>query len=158
MINIENIRRVVTGHNAQGLSVIARDGSDLPWGESEHFPGMRWLDLWSETGLPVDNSEDVDRGVDCPIFPEENGLIYRILQIDPEAEAISELDPHPGMHKTQTMDLVYVLEGEIWLVLEAEERLLKQGDIFIQRGTNHAWSNRSEKPCSILGVLVGARG
>ena len=64
---------------------------------------------------------------------------------------------HPLMHRTETVDYAVVLEGEIYLVLDKEERLMKQGDFLVERGTNHAWSNRSGKPCKMLFVLIDGK-
>jgi uncharacterized cupin superfamily protein len=63
---------------------------------------------------------------------------------------------HPGMHRTRTLDYAIVLSGEIYAVLDEGEVLLEAGDVLVQRGTNHAWSNRSERPCRIAFVLVDA--
>ena len=67
----------------------------------------------------------------------------------PGASTYSPKAPHPYMQKTRTLDFCLVLEGEITLVLDTEEVRLKAGDTVVQRGTNHAWSNRSAKPCVI---------
>jgi mannose-6-phosphate isomerase-like protein (cupin superfamily) len=67
----------------------------------------------------------------------------------PGASTYSPEAPHPYMQKTRTLDFCLVLEGEITLVLDTEEVNLKAGDTVVQRGTNHAWSNRSNKPCVI---------
>jgi quercetin dioxygenase-like cupin family protein len=63
---------------------------------------------------------------------------------------------HPGMHRTRTLDYAIVLSGEIYAVLDEGEVLLEAGDVLVQRGTNHAWSNRSDRPCRIAFVLVDA--
>jgi quercetin dioxygenase-like cupin family protein len=67
----------------------------------------------------------------------------------PRASTWSPTAPHPYMQKTRTLDFALVIEGEITLVLDTEEVHLKAGDTVVQRGTNHAWSNRSDKPCTI---------
>lgn len=67
----------------------------------------------------------------------------------PGASTYSPRAPHPYMQKTRTLDFCLVLEGEITLVLDTEEVHLNAGDTVVQRGTNHAWSNRSGKPCVI---------
>jgi uncharacterized cupin superfamily protein len=67
----------------------------------------------------------------------------------PRASTYSATAPHPYMQKTRTLDFCLILEGEITLVLDTEEVNLKTGDTVVQRGTNHAWSNRSAKPCVI---------
>ena len=65
------------------------------------------------------------------------------------ASTYSAQAPHPYMQKTRTLDFCLILEGEITLVLDTEEVALKAGDTVVQRGTNHAWSNRSSRPCTI---------
>ncbi|HKU72225.1 MAG TPA: cupin domain-containing protein [Burkholderiales bacterium] len=76
----------------------------------------------------------------------------------PGASTYSPKAPHPYMQKTRTLDLCLILEGEITLVLDTEEVHLKAGDTVVQRGTNHAWSNRSSKPCVIAFSLHDAAG
>ena len=63
---------------------------------------------------------------------------------------------HPGFHKTATIDYAIVLSGEIYALMDEGEVLLKAGDVLVQRGTNHAWSNRTEQPCCIAFVLIDA--
>ncbi|WP_313093645.1 cupin domain-containing protein [Chryseobacterium flavum] len=65
--------------------------------------------------------------------------------------------PHPMMHQTLTLDYIIILFGELYLIMEEGETLLKPGDIVIQRGTNHAWSNRSDEPCIQLAILIDAK-
>ena len=67
----------------------------------------------------------------------------------PSASTYAPTAPHPYMQKTRTLDFALIIEGEITLVLDTEEVHLKAGDTVVQRGTNHAWSNRSDKPCTI---------
>jgi hypothetical protein len=67
----------------------------------------------------------------------------------PHASSYSQKAPHPFMQKTRTLDFCLVLEGEITLVLDTAEVHLKAGDTVVQRATNHAWSNRSDKSCRI---------
>jgi len=64
---------------------------------------------------------------------------------------------HPGMHRTHTLDYCVVLSGEIYAVLDEGEVVLRAGDCLVQRGTRHAWSNRSEEPCVVAFVLVAAK-
>jgi uncharacterized cupin superfamily protein len=58
------------------------------------------------------------------------------------------------MHRTETVDYAIVLEGEIWAVMDEGETLLRAGDVLIQRGTNHAWANRSASTARIAFVLI----
>jgi quercetin dioxygenase-like cupin family protein len=72
-------------------------------------------------------------------------------------EALDRASPrHPGFHKTNTIDYVVVLEGEIWALMDEGELLMKAGDVLVQRGTNHAWSNRTDKPAYVMFVLIDA--
>ena len=61
------------------------------------------------------------------------------------------------MHKTSTVDYIIVLKGEIYAVMETGEKLLRAGDILVQRGTNHSWSVRGTEPCIVAAVLVSAK-
>ena len=76
----------------------------------------------------------------------------------PNASMYSSEAPHPYMQRTKTLDICIVLEGEITLVLDTEEVKLKAGDTVVQRGTNHAWSNRSGRPCVIAFSSHDAHG
>ena len=62
-----------------------------------------------------------------------------------------------AMHETQTTDYAIVIEGEIWAVMDEGETKMSVGDVLVQRGTNHAWSNRSDKPAAVAFVLIGAK-
>ena len=63
---------------------------------------------------------------------------------------------HPTMHKTNSIDYLVVISGEMWMVMEEGEVLLKAGDCIVQRGTNHAWKNKGDKPCLLAAVLIDA--
>ena len=67
----------------------------------------------------------------------------------PGASTYSGSAPHPYMQKTSTLDFALIIEGEVTLVLDLEEVSLSAGDTVVLRGANHAWSNRSGKPCLI---------
>jgi uncharacterized cupin superfamily protein len=67
------------------------------------------------------------------------------------------LERHPSMHRTDTLDMFVVGYGEIYLVTDTAEVLLRQGDTALVKGVNHAWSNRSDKPCMLFGVMVHAK-
>lgn len=70
------------------------------------------------------------------------------------AHDTSSQKKHPAMHKTQSVDYAICLSGEIWAVMDEDETLMKAGDVLVQRGTNHASSNRSEQPCRMAFVLI----
>jgi mannose-6-phosphate isomerase-like protein (cupin superfamily) len=170
------IRRVVTGHDSKGRSVFISDGAApcvyVPAGN----PNVSLTDLWLTTSAPASNAGSADP-TDKPLqlLPPKNGTVIRVLELPPDRERdfsttkkyfsgmgagsgvlIEGNKRHPGMHCTASVDYIFILSGEIWALMDEGEVLLKAGDCLIQRGTNHAWSNRSDKPCRFLAVLVDA--
>jgi mannose-6-phosphate isomerase-like protein (cupin superfamily) len=166
------VRRVVTGHDAQGHSIFLMDGTP-PTVEAGRF-GLRVTELWETTSAPANNLGDADPTLHPRrLSPPPRGTIFRIVEYQPDSirrqhdqgaqfaamQAPEARDPHGrhfGMHRTHTVDYAIVLSGEIFAMMEEGEVLLKQGDVLIQRGTNHAWSNRSAAPASIAFILVDA--
>ncbi len=148
----QKIRRVVTGHDADGRAVVLSDGEARvhPLGR----PGMSLGDIWATSEYPpqitADEPDPVTEDLDFTI--NERGTRFRILESTPGSE-----EPEPWMHRTNTIDYCYVIEGEMCLLLDdGVEVVLKQGDTAIQRGTNHAWVNRSGRKCRMLFVMMGA--
>jgi mannose-6-phosphate isomerase-like protein (cupin superfamily) len=106
--------------------------------------------------------------------PASNGTIFRVVEIPPEsttsidtAETFAQLGSgnkpteedqakHPTMHKTNSIDYLVVISGEMWMIMEEGEVLLKPGDCVVQRGTNHAWKNSGKEPCLLAAVLIDA--
>lgn len=162
MNNIKTIPRVVlTGHTDQGKSTITRD--TIANNVSEDIPGLVISDIWATNTMPVDlNQELLIPNTLLPITPK-NGSYFRYVEIPPDSKlksnglAIDQDKPHPLMHTTQTLDYIIILSGELYLITEEQETLLKAGDIVIQRGTHHAWSNRSKWPCIQLAILLDAK-
>ena len=172
----QKFRRVVTGHNAAGRSCLVSDDIATAVKEMPSMPGLALTDLWVTNGSPADNGGDAD-AADRPVIlePPANGTIFRIVEFPPDStwrggadakeafEAIGAShatdDSHadPMMHKTATVDYLTILKGEIWAILDEEEIRLEQGDVMIQRGTNHSWSVRTDEPCLVGVVLVNAK-
>ena len=169
-------RRVVTGHDANGKSVVVSDGVATQYLERPNRPGVRLTNFWIERGSPAefDGPTETCTG-DFILHPPALGSTFRCVEFLPEdpeilktlngKEAFSEMGAssniveggrHPFMHRTDSLDYAIVLTGEIWMMLDEEEDdlLLKAGDVLIQRGNNHAWSNRGTEPCVIAFVLV----
>ncbi|WP_121812144.1 cupin domain-containing protein [Mucilaginibacter kameinonensis] len=149
-------RRIVTG-TRDNRSVIESD--QIVTNVSEDIPGLIISDLWNTGESPASLSwENPIPNTAMPNTPAR-GTYFRYVQIPPDKQLgiIAEQgQPHPLMHQTATLDYIVILSGEIYLVLDKEETLLKSGDIVIQRGTNRAWSNRSGEPCIQLAVLIDA--
>ena len=172
---IKPIRRIVTGHNAQGRSIFV---SDAPSPHVLTLPGrpdFALTDLWVSDGTPASNAGSADAAKRrMSLEPPRNGTIFRIVEFPPDAAgggfdraaaframgASHAMDPdasrHPAMHRTDTVDYAIVLSGEIWALMDEGETLMRAGDTLVQRGTNHAWSNRSDQPCLVVFVLVSA--
>jgi mannose-6-phosphate isomerase-like protein (cupin superfamily) len=140
----QTARRVVTGHDSTGKSIVVSDGPP-----PQHHPmsgpnvGADFIEIWSvphpvPTLTAVEPREPNER--DFTIMPTA-GHLLRLLDVYP-ASAGGKRTP---MHRTQTIDYVVVIDGEIVLILEDSEVTLKKGDVVVQRGTNHAWENRSDR-------------
>ena len=173
---IWRVRRVLTGHDAEGRSTFIADGHAPNVKEMPSFPGLALTDLWETKGAPASNAGDAD-AADRPVHlePPKNGTLIRIVEFPPDNTRPPDSDSHAGfkaigaghaqdrkssdpmMHRTQTVDYIIVLKGEIYAIMETGEKLLKAGDILIQRGTMHSWSVRTSEPCIVAAVLVSAK-
>jgi quercetin dioxygenase-like cupin family protein len=145
-----HIRRVVTGHDADGIAKVLIDGpatnSKLPQ------PGLVSTMMWCTDSAPAT----------MPIGEAPEDMGARALGTAPPARgtrfAVIDIPPgnRPHMHRTETIDYVIVMEGEIEMDMDASTVKLTAGDVLIQRGTNHAWANRSDKRARVAFVLVDA--
>ena len=172
------VRRIITAHNENGESYIQTDEAATNVTKTGGIDGYLWAELWAVDGAPASNAGDAD-AADRPIRlqPPSNGNVFRIVDIPPdtlrfgpnvdqapdtsavagdEAYAAGAGSRHPGFHRTRTVDYALVLEGEVFAMMDVGETKMGPGDILIQRGTNHAWSNRSDKACRIAFVLIDA--
>lgn len=172
---IWRVRRVVTGHNAEGESIFLSDGLAPNVKEMASMPGLALTDLWETKGAPARNDGSADNAArPVRLEPPKNGAILRIVEFPPDSQWRNRADARaafdsigaghapdkhsadPMMHKTATVDYIIVLKGEIYAIMDKGETLLKAGDILVQRGTNHSWSVRSNEPCIIAAILVSA--
>ncbi len=172
------IRRVVTGHDPGGKAVVVSDGPVPRTHDFRHVPGMSTTMVWATTaGKPVTHS-DPTPGVRSQV-PGPDGTCFVIVRFPPDS-VLREVDPvaadteyrlaspgiaersepdNPGMHVTDSVDYVLVLDGEIWLELDDRAMVrLGAGDTVIQNATRHAWRNLSESPATLAVVQVGVTG
>ena len=169
------LRRVVTGHDAQGRSIILSDGPATSVKEITSFPGLALTDFWETAASPASNAGSAD-AADRPVHlePAGNGTIFRMVEFPPDTRRPTHADSREGfqaigaghvkdashsdpmMHRTATVDYAVVVKGEIYAVMEKGETLLKPGDVLVQRGTNHSWSVRGKEPALVAFILVGA--
>jgi mannose-6-phosphate isomerase-like protein (cupin superfamily) len=150
-------RRVVTGHTPAGVSAVISDG---PVPVTRHLPqeGVWFHEIWNTDGAPatltaVEPTEPTERDLTVP--PPPLGTRIRINEFAP-----GHLDGRglqSPVHRTASVDYGIVLEGEITLVLDDSEVVLRAGDVVVQRGTDHAWANRGSTLARVAFVLVDGR-
>jgi mannose-6-phosphate isomerase-like protein (cupin superfamily) len=166
--NARPVRRVVTGHDADGRSIVLFD-SAAPNVKGRAQGNASTL-LWVTDESPADISGSADRAErEIGVPPPPLGSIFRVVEFPPGGKQMSReavlkemglsgqsASAHAGMHKTRSVDYAVVMEGEIDMVLDDREVHLAAGDVLVQQGTNHAWVNRGERPCRIAFVLIDA--
>lgn len=171
-------RRIVTGHDAEGRAIIQEDAPPPRVQRIGGATGPMFYEVWNTraTPAPIDRSsgEPAEEGI--ILAPPKHGTRIRVLDIPPEGDNFVGMTPeearahfaeigagdasdaaggrHAMMHRTQTVDYGIVLEGELVLIMDIGETLVRAGDIVIQRGTNHGWANRSDKNCRIAFILI----
>ena len=173
---LQPVRRVVTGHDSAGRSVVLFDGVMTP---SAQLPTD--VALWITNKAPASNAGHADTVAGtAKLEPPAHGSVLRIVEFPP-ANALAKLSAEeiervlagifeelgathtrvdtkrgPGMHKTRTTDYIVVLSGEITLMLDEGEVDLKPFDVVVQRGTNHGWVNRGSTPALVAAILIDA--
>jgi len=168
----KKFRRVVTRHDEKGKSCIIFDSYATNVRVPENEPKVAMTDLWYSYETPASNDGNADAADrEIVLHPPRNGSVLRIVELPPDNErnfsnlksvddsksAVHEGQRHPGFHKTDTLDYIIVMEGELYAMMEEGETLLQTGDVLIQRGTLHAWSNRSTKRAIIAGIMFPAK-
>lgn len=149
-------RRVVTGHDAGGKSVVLSDGAP-----PQHHPmrgtdgGAQFHEMWSNTDVvPALTSVEAAEPNERPFtMMPASGHLLRILDVPPLADG----GTRTVMHRTRTLDYVVVIEGELVLILDDSEVVLKPGDVVVQRGADHAWENRSNRVARAAFFHIDAR-
>ena len=140
-------RRVVTGHDAIGRSVVLADG---PAPRTRTLPGAIFHELWSTNATPTplapeEPAEPTDRNLVTP--PDPHGTVIRIVDLAPGSRS--------PMHRTESLDYGIVLSGAVTLLLDdGSSTRLGPGDVVVQRGTDHAWVNETDEPARMAFVLV----
>lgn len=172
------IRRVVTGHDATGRSIIAEDGPPPRTKRIGGEEGPVFHEIWNTPRSPAPITpvcrEPREEGI--VLAPPKQGTRIRILDIPPEGEALATRSTeearahfaeigaadahvaapsrHPHMHRTESIDYGIVLEGEITLLLDEDETVVRAGDVVVQCGTSHGWANLSGRNCRIAFILI----
>jgi hypothetical protein len=171
-------RRIVTEVLENGRSAIVEDGPTPAIITVPERPGYIVSNVWVTNPTPAPIDQPDDSMAHTGILPPKDGTILRVIEFPPEPDTKEEFEvmaratfkalygdiqhtpdknPHPGMHTTETVDYAICLSGEITALMEENETIMKAGDILIQRGTAHAWANRSGKPASVCFVLIDGK-
>ncbi len=173
------VRRVVTGHDERGKAIVISDGPAPFVHVNAANPEWYSTDVWRTRDTPARIVPATPEPTLGPRrqMPDKRGTVLRINHFPPENEAVRQMDAqasraafaalgnekaatfgkggrHPLMHRTETIDYAIVLAGEITMVLDDGDVELRAGDVVVQCGTNHAWSNRSSAPCVVAFVLI----
>ena len=168
------MRRIITGHDANGKSIISIDGPPAR-SIGEEAGGL--FEIWNTDGEGFDTTSSKDRAdIDIVLSPVKKGTKFRYFQINPipdgvpqeaieaaTAEAFEKIGAahhrvdtsrNAAMHQTDTIDYIILLKGDVTLILDEEEVQLKPYDVVVQRATNHAWVNNGSKPALLIAVLI----
>ena len=168
------MRRIITGHNEKGKSIISIDG---PPARSIGEDAGGLYEIWNTDGSGFDTKSKKDRAdIDIILSPTKGGTKFRYFQINPipdgipqetieaaTAEAFKKMGAahhrvdtsrNAAMHETNTIDYIILLKGDVSLILDEEEVQLKPHDVVVQRGTNHAWVNNGTEPALLIAVLI----
>jgi len=140
------IRRVVTGHDPEGKSLVKWDGGVEALSGR---PGFSFFPLWATKKLPAELAEEDPNTWELGTSLS-GGSVFRLGRY--------ETGVATRWHRTDSVDYAIVVSGEIWMQLDKEEVHLKAGDVVIQRGTMHNWVNRGPEPCVMLFVLIATEG
>ena len=175
-------RRIVTGHDAQGRSIVISDEAPTNVVPNPADPDRGHINFWRTETVPASNASFTDpmAGPPCPLPPPKGGTMFRFFQIAPEkneaglsaeernrrmgqmfeaasaAHARVDTARHPSMHKTDSVDYIVLLQGEVTALLDVGEVRMKPFDVLIQRGTNHGWVNYGSEPALLVAVLIDA--
>jgi mannose-6-phosphate isomerase-like protein (cupin superfamily) len=170
----QEVRRVVTGHDARGKAVVLMDGAS-PTRTKRASTGTTARLMWIVDRVPAPY-ETADAALREPqLPPPRGGAVFRVVDFPPmtrgegllpdqlareigEPHAAADCAPprHPFMHRTRSVDFAVVLSGEIEMLLDDSEVMLRAGDVVVQQGTSHAWVNRGTQTCRIAFVMLDA--
>jgi mannose-6-phosphate isomerase-like protein (cupin superfamily) len=151
------MNRIVTGYGPDGAPAIVFEGEPPMVDRTEKYVTS---ELWisAETPAPLDIATDTSLA-GYELEPPGTGSRFRIVEIMPqqsssEAAAAGDEADASGVHRTDTLDYVVVLRGEVTLVVGDRAVTLYPGDVVVQGGVEHDWENRGTEPCAVAAVLI----
>ena len=169
-----DMRRIITGHNDEGKSVVSIEGPPAR-SLGEEVGGL--YEIWNTDGKGFDTKSLEDRAdIDVVLSPSKGGTKIRYFQINPIPDGVPpevieastaaafekmgashhrvDTSRNAAMHETDTIDYIILLKGDVTLILDEEEIKVNPYDIVVQRGTNHAWVNNGTEPALLIAVLI----
>ena len=141
------VRRVITGHDATGRAIVKID--EVAKNVSSGRPGATACNIWTTEGFPANNDGAADEGLRKVATTLKKGTIFRVIEFAPGLA--------PRNHRTDSIDYIVVMSGEIDMELDESVVHLKAGDVMVQRGTIHNWINRGTEPCVLAVILIDAK-
>ncbi len=141
------VRRVITGHDGNGKANVLID--DVSKNVFTGRPGATACNVWTTEGFPANNDAAADAGARQVGTTLANGTIFRVIEFAPGVAARN--------HRTDSIDYIVVISGEIDMELDDSVVHLRAGDVMVQRGTIHNWVNRGTAPCVLAVVLIAAK-
>ena len=141
------VRRVITGHDVNGRAIVKMD--EVSTNVFTGRPGATACNIWTTEGFPANNDGQADEGLRKVGTTLKNGTIFRILEFAPGLA--------PRNHRTDSIDYIVVMSGEIDMELDDTTVHLTAGDVMVQRGTIHNWINRGTEPCVLAVILIDAK-
>jgi mannose-6-phosphate isomerase-like protein (cupin superfamily) len=168
------VRRVVTALDASGKAVVLIDErTRLTAPRPPNYAANVWV---TDKSLPDFSSKDDRSKTKIGLVPPKSGTVFRIVDFAPDSQGEHPTDMnhmmkivgaeapkrglpprHPMMHRTRSLDYAIIMSGEIDMLLDEGEVHLKAGDVIVQQATNHAWVNRSGKPCRVAFILIDSQ-
>jgi len=142
-----NVRRVITGHDANGKAIVKID--EVCKNVASGRPGATSVNVWTTEGFPVNNDGAGDEGQRKVGTTLAKGTIFRIIEFAPGLAARN--------HRTDSIDYIVIISGEIDMELDDSRVHLKAGDVMVQRGTIHNWVNNGAAPCVLAVILIDAK-
>jgi len=141
------VRRVITGHDDKGRAIVKLD--EVAKHAFTGRPGATACNIWTTEGFPVNNDGQEDAGQRKAGTTLPGGTIFRMIEFAPGVAARN--------HRTDSIDYITVISGEIDMELDDSTVHLEAGDVMVQRGTIHNWVNRGTAPCVLTVVLIDAK-
>jgi quercetin dioxygenase-like cupin family protein len=141
------VRRVITGHDGNGRAIVKIDEVCKHLGSGR--PGATAANIWTTEGFPANNDGAADEGLRKVGTTLANGTIFRVIEFAPGLAARN--------HRTDSIDYIVIISGEIDMELDDSVVHLKAGDVMVQRGTIHNWVNNGTAPCVLAVILIDAK-